>query len=126
MFPKVKPDLRERRLAEEQREAERHEAQRVLRESEERFHFLVDQVLTTQSSSRPRGTRQDVEYGAERIKGYRADEIIGQPFDRFYVPEDVIAGGRAGCCGGRPNRASPPTRDCACARTAHVSGRLWS
>ena len=30
--------------------------------------------------------------GAERIKGYRADEIIGQSFVRFYVPEDVIAG----------------------------------
>ena len=27
--------------------------------------------------------------GAERIKGYRADEIIGQHFSRFYTPEDV-------------------------------------
>jgi PAS domain S-box-containing protein len=26
--------------------------------------------------------------GAERIKGYRADEIIGQHFSRFYPPED--------------------------------------
>ncbi len=26
--------------------------------------------------------------GAERIKGYRADEIIGQHFSRFYTPED--------------------------------------
>ena len=30
--------------------------------------------------------------GAERIKGYRAEEIIGQSFARFYVPEDVTAG----------------------------------
>jgi PAS domain S-box-containing protein len=30
--------------------------------------------------------------GAERIKGYRADEIIGQHFSRFYSPEDVAAG----------------------------------
>ena len=27
--------------------------------------------------------------GGERIKGYRADEIIGQNFSRFYTPEDV-------------------------------------
>lgn len=30
--------------------------------------------------------------GAERIKGYRADEIIGQHFSRFYPAEDVAAG----------------------------------
>jgi PAS domain S-box-containing protein len=29
--------------------------------------------------------------GAERIKGYRAHEIIGQHFSRFYPPEDVAA-----------------------------------
>jgi PAS domain S-box-containing protein len=27
--------------------------------------------------------------GAERIKGYRADEIIGEHFSRFYAPEDL-------------------------------------
>jgi PAS domain S-box-containing protein len=27
--------------------------------------------------------------GAERIKGYRADEIVGQHFSRFYPPEDL-------------------------------------
>jgi PAS domain S-box-containing protein len=30
--------------------------------------------------------------GAQRIKGYRADEIIGQHFSRFYSEEDVNAG----------------------------------
>lgn len=30
--------------------------------------------------------------GAERIKGYKADEIIGQPFERFFVEEDRAAG----------------------------------
>ncbi len=29
--------------------------------------------------------------GAERIKGYRADEIVGQHFSRFYPPEAVVA-----------------------------------
>ena len=30
--------------------------------------------------------------GAERIKGYRAEEIIGQHFSRFYPPDAVVAG----------------------------------
>ena len=30
--------------------------------------------------------------GAERIKGYTAEEIIGEHFSRFYTPEDVAAG----------------------------------
>lgn len=30
--------------------------------------------------------------GAEKIKGYKPDEIIGCHFSRFYVPEDVAAG----------------------------------
>src|ERR1700728_2799269 len=30
--------------------------------------------------------------GAERIKGYRAEEIIGEHFSRFYTEEDRAAG----------------------------------
>jgi PAS domain S-box-containing protein len=30
--------------------------------------------------------------GAQRIKGYQADEIIGEHFSRFYLPEDRAAG----------------------------------
>jgi PAS domain S-box-containing protein len=30
--------------------------------------------------------------GAERIKGYRAEEILGQHFSIFYPPEDIAAG----------------------------------
>jgi PAS domain S-box-containing protein len=30
--------------------------------------------------------------GAERFKGYKADEIIGHHFSRFFTPEDVAAG----------------------------------
>jgi len=30
--------------------------------------------------------------GAERIKGYKAEEIIGHHFSQFYTPEDIAAG----------------------------------
>ena len=30
--------------------------------------------------------------GVERVKGYAAQEIVGQHFSRFYPPEDVAAG----------------------------------
>src|SRR5688572_4293518 len=30
--------------------------------------------------------------GAEMMKGYRADEIVGQSFSRFYLPSDIEAG----------------------------------
>ncbi len=30
--------------------------------------------------------------GAEQIKGYRAAEILGQHFSRFFIPEDIAAG----------------------------------
>jgi PAS domain S-box-containing protein len=30
--------------------------------------------------------------GGERIKGYRAEDIIGQHFSRFYTPEDIAIG----------------------------------
>ena len=92
-FAKVTRDLTERRLAEEKREAERHEAERVLRESEEKFRLLVDEVRDYAIFFLdPEGHVMTWNAGAERIKGYRADEIIGQSFVRFYPPRDVSAG----------------------------------
>src|SRR5262249_53624039 len=44
----------------------------------------------------PRGYVLTWNAGAQRIKGYRAEEIIGQHFSRFYQAEDVR--------GGRPQR----------------------
>jgi PAS domain S-box-containing protein len=92
-FAKVTRDLTERRRAEERREAERDEADRVLRESEETFRLLVEGVRDYAIFLLdPEGHVKTWNSGAERIKGYRADEIIGQSFVRFYLPEDVIAG----------------------------------
>jgi PAS domain S-box-containing protein len=40
----------------------------------------------------PSGNVASWNIGAERIKGYRAGEIIGRHFSAFYPPEDVAAG----------------------------------
>jgi PAS domain S-box-containing protein len=40
----------------------------------------------------PTGVVATWNIGAERIKGYRADEIIGQHFSRFHPPEDIRSG----------------------------------
>jgi PAS domain S-box-containing protein len=38
------------------------------------------------------GTVRTWNSGAERVKGYSADEIIGKPFSSFYTPEDCARG----------------------------------
>ena len=40
----------------------------------------------------PHGCVRSWNPGAERLKGYRADEIIGRDFSNFYTPEDREAG----------------------------------
>jgi PAS domain S-box-containing protein len=68
-------------------------AESGLRESEKFFGLLVSGVrdyavflLDHQGNVLTWNT------GAERIKGYRADEIIGQHFSRFYPEEELQAG----------------------------------
>ena len=63
--------------------------------------------------------------GAERFKGYEAEEIIGQHFSRFYTEEDR-AGRPAGARRWRPPRTRRPVRERRAggsARTAPASGR---
>jgi PAS domain S-box-containing protein len=72
---------------------ERKRAEEALRESEERFRSLVDGVKDYAIFMLdPQGRVATWNAGAERIKGYRAEEIIGQHFSRFYTPEDVKNG----------------------------------
>ncbi len=81
-FAKVTRDLSERRAAEE-----------ALRLSEERFRLLVQSVRDYAIFMLdPEGHIATWNEGAERIKGYRADEIIGRHFSIFYPPERVAEG----------------------------------
>jgi len=60
-----------------------------LRQSEERFKLLVESVRDYAIFMLdPQGHVLTWNAGAERFKGYRADEIIGQHFSAFY-PDDA-------------------------------------
>jgi PAS domain S-box-containing protein len=73
--------------------AERKQTEIGLKANEERFRLLIEGVkdyafivLT------PDGHVGSWNSGAERIKGYLAEEIIGQPFSCFYRHEDIEQG----------------------------------
>ena len=62
-------------------------------ESDELFGLLVDAVSEYAIFLLgPDGTVRTWNTGAERLKGYRADEIVGRHFAVFYPPEDADAG----------------------------------
>jgi PAS domain S-box-containing protein len=81
-FGKVTRDLTERHRTEEQ-----------LRQSDERFRLLVESVRDYAIFMLdPKGMIATWNVGAQRIKGYSAEEIVGQHFSRFYPEEDVRNG----------------------------------
>jgi PAS domain S-box-containing protein len=72
---------------------ERKEALERLRRSEEQFRLLIQSVTDYAIYMLdPEGHVSSWNAGAERIKGYRADEIMGEHFSRFYTDEDRAAG----------------------------------
>jgi PAS domain S-box-containing protein len=74
-------------------ESERRLAEKSLRESEERYRMLLDGIEDYAIFMMdPRGQILSWNAGAELIKGYRADEIIGQNFSCFFPPEDIERG----------------------------------
>jgi PAS domain S-box-containing protein len=68
---------------------ERRQAQEALRASEEQFRLLVQGVTDYAIYMlSPTGQVTNWNVGAERIKGYTRDEVIGTHFSRFYTEED--------------------------------------
>jgi PAS domain S-box-containing protein len=64
-----------------------------LRETEERFRLLVEAVTEYAILMLdPEGRVVSWNAGAERVQGYRAEEVVGRHFSLFYPPEDVAAG----------------------------------
>jgi PAS domain S-box-containing protein len=77
-FAKVTRDLTERRAAEE-----------ALRRSEQQFRLLVQGVTDYAIYMLdPEGIVSSWNPGAQRIKGYLPEEIIGRHFSQFYTVED--------------------------------------
>ena len=79
----------------------------------ERFQLLVDAVQDHAIFMLdPHGIVSNWNSGAQRLKGYRADEIVGQHFSRFYTSEDRATG--------RPARVLDTAR-----REGHFEGEGW-
>ena len=74
-------------------EGKRNFLENSLRESEERYRMLLDGIEDYAIFMMdPRGQILSWNAGAELMKGYRADEIIGQNFSCFFPPEDIEQG----------------------------------
>jgi PAS domain S-box-containing protein len=65
-------------------------AEEALRQSEEKLRLMIASVRDYAFYMLDReGRVASWNPGAERIKGYRPEEILGQSFSRFFTPEDV-------------------------------------
>ena len=94
-FGKITRDLTERRAA------------------EQRYRLLVDSVHDYSIFSLDaNGFVTSWNSGAQRIKGYTAEEVIGRHFSTFYTPEDAEAG--------MPERVLKTARE-----TGHFEGEGW-
>ena len=81
-FAKITRDLTDRKMAEE-----------TLKQSEQQFRLLVQSVTDYAIYMlAPDGRVTNWNLGAQRIKGYLPEEVIGQHFSMFYTPEDQAAG----------------------------------
>jgi PAS domain S-box-containing protein len=94
------------------------------RSSEEQFRLLVESVVDYAIFMLdPSGLVTTWNLGAERLKGYRADEIIGQHFSRFYLEEDI----RAGLCDRELEQAAEVGRfECEGWRVRKDGSRFWA
>jgi PAS domain S-box-containing protein len=71
----------------------RKRVENALRDSEERFRLMASGVKDYANVMLDsEGLIVSWNEGGERLKGYRAEEIVGQHFSRFYAAEDIRKG----------------------------------
>ena len=91
----------------------RREAEEALRQSEERFRLLVEGVQDyAVYMLDPDGRVVSWNSGAQKMKGYLPDEIVGRHFSAFYQAQDADAG--------RPRLELETAR-----RTGHAEDEGW-
>jgi PAS domain S-box-containing protein len=76
-----------------ERTVELEELNESLRKSEQRYHLMVEEVQEYAILYlNPDGIVENWNTGAQKIKGYMAEEIIGKNFSNFYTEEDRKSG----------------------------------
>ncbi len=86
-------DASARRVAELQQKLEALEKEKILHQTAQQFQLLVQAVHDYAIFMlEPDGRIRTWNAGAQRIKGYKASEIIGKHFSCFYPREDISAG----------------------------------
>ena len=125
-------DISERRRLSLELDAHRHHLEEMvtqrtaaLRAAQERLQLwetnVTDYAILTLD---PAGSVISWSIGAERLKGYRADEIIGQNFSCFYSTDDIAPGSPPRCSRERDYPAVSRTKAGEFARTAPGSGPM--
>jgi PAS domain S-box-containing protein len=86
-------DASARRVAELQQKLEILEKEKILHQTAQQLQLLVEAVHDYAIFMlEPDGRIRTWNAGAQRIKGYKASEIIGKHFSCFYSEEDINAG----------------------------------
>src|SRR2546421_4580940 len=95
-FLKITKDLTEQKLSEDRLRRyidDLTARNQQLKQTEERYHRLVDEVQDYAIFRMSvEGNIETWNKGAEKIKGYSADEIIGKNFKIFFPPESLEQG----------------------------------
>lgn len=92
MWVGTSTDIQEQKEFTRELEKKVKERTKELKESEERYHLMVEEVQDYAILYLSKeGNVENWNKGAENIKGYKAEEIIGKSFSTFYTQEDKNA-----------------------------------
>jgi PAS domain S-box-containing protein len=106
---------------------QRHEAEMALAESERRFRLMLTSIVDYAIFMlTPDGNVASWNPGAERIKGYTSEEIVGRHFSAFYTAEIAPRACRSAPSKRRRATGASKPKGGGCAKTAAGSGRRSS